>query len=151
LTTTTLAKFNAAKHALAEARSIDEVKDIRDKAEALRLYSIQQRESFGMQNDIAEIKIRAERRIGEMIPEMQERGELAKQGRQEQTSDDRRFKLDELGMAQNTLSVWENTTNINAKNDDNSCIPKIDVRVTIPKSEHEKIIARVEDGETRGG
>jgi len=58
----TLVRFNAARQALMEARSIDEVKDARDKAEALRLYSIQQRDGLEMQNDIAEIKIRGERR-----------------------------------------------------------------------------------------
>lgn len=66
-----LVKFDAAKRALAEARSIDKVKDIRDKAEALRLYIRQQGEGLEMQNDIAEIKIRAERRAGELLAEME--------------------------------------------------------------------------------
>lgn len=64
---TVLVKFEAAKRALAEARSIDEVKLVRDQAEALRLYVRQQGDSLEMQNDIAEIKLRAERRAGELL------------------------------------------------------------------------------------
>lgn len=64
-----LVRFDVARVALAEARSIDEVKSVRDKAEALRLYARQAGESLEMQNDIAEIKIRAERRAGELLKE----------------------------------------------------------------------------------
>lgn len=85
--TTTLRRFSAARRALAEARNIDEVKDVRDKAEALRAYAIQRGESHEMQNDIAEIKVRAERRIGELIPQMQERGELVRQGQRQDLTD----------------------------------------------------------------
>lgn len=68
--TMALVKFEAVKQALAEARSIDEIKQIRDKAEALRLYVKQQGDGLEMQNDIAEIKLRAERRAGELLAEM---------------------------------------------------------------------------------
>ena len=53
------------------ARTIDEVKDVRDKAEALRLYMRQAGESLEMQNDVAEIKLRAERRAGEILQDME--------------------------------------------------------------------------------
>jgi hypothetical protein len=62
--------FEAAKRALAEARSIDEVKQVRDQAEALRLYVKQQGECLQMANDICEIKLRAERKAGEMLAAM---------------------------------------------------------------------------------
>ncbi len=57
------------KQAIVEARSIDEVKAIRDKAEALRAYAKQAGESLTAQNDLCEIKLRAERRAGEMLKE----------------------------------------------------------------------------------
>ncbi len=69
-----LIHFNKAKQELALATEIDEVKEIRDKAEALRAYAKQAGESLGMQNQCAEIKIRAERRAGELIPEQIKHG-----------------------------------------------------------------------------
>lgn len=65
-----LVKFNQAYQALMVAKNIDEVKQIRDQAEALRLYLKQQGESLEMQNACAEIKLRAERRAGEILREM---------------------------------------------------------------------------------
>jgi N6-adenosine-specific RNA methylase IME4 len=67
---TELTYFNAAKTALAKATKIDEVKEIRDKAEALRAYHKQVGDTLEMQNDCAEIKIRAEIRAGEILIEM---------------------------------------------------------------------------------
>ena len=64
--TTALTHFNKARKELALATDIDEVKEIRDKAEALRAYAKQQGESLGMQNDCAEFRIRCEVRIGEV-------------------------------------------------------------------------------------
>ena len=65
-----LEKWNNAKTAIAECKTVDEVKHIRDKAEALRMYAKQAGESLQVQNDIAEIKIRAERKAGELLRDM---------------------------------------------------------------------------------
>ncbi len=105
--TTTLTKFSAARWALAEARSIDEVKDVRDKAEALRIYAIQRGESHEMQNDIAEIKVRAERRIGELIPQMQERGELARRGQPVTKMSCDTTSLSNIGISRDQSSQWQ--------------------------------------------
>ena len=67
---TMLMKFEGTERALAEARTIIEVKNIRDQAEALRQYVKQANLGLEIQNRIAEIKIRAERRGGEMINEL---------------------------------------------------------------------------------
>jgi hypothetical protein len=69
--TPALVAFEKAKRALAEARTLDEVKDVRDKAEAIRLYYKQAKESLEMQNAVAEIKLRAERRAGELLAAME--------------------------------------------------------------------------------
>lgn len=66
-----LVHFDRARQELALAKDIDEIKQIRDKAEALRHYIRQQGASLEMQNQCAEIKIRAERRAGEMLAEME--------------------------------------------------------------------------------
>ena len=60
-----LVKYEAARHALQEAKSIDEVKDIRDKVEALKSYA-RQRDDKDMEVWLSEIKLRADRRIGEI-------------------------------------------------------------------------------------
>jgi N6-adenosine-specific RNA methylase IME4 len=67
---TTLTRYDSMRQAIVEAHSIDDVKEIRDKAEALRQYARQAGESLENQNMIAEIKLRAERRAGELIGEM---------------------------------------------------------------------------------
>ena len=74
---TQLVKYEAARQALSEAKAIDEVKDIRDKAEAMRLYA-KQAKDFDMANWAAEIRIRAERKLGEMLKAQRESGGMAK-------------------------------------------------------------------------
>lgn len=59
------------RQALAEARTIDEVKIIRDQAETVRYYFSIQSSSLESQNYAAEIKLRAERRLGEMLADME--------------------------------------------------------------------------------
>jgi phage N-6-adenine-methyltransferase len=54
--------------ALAAAKSTDEVKDWRDKAEAMRAYAHQSK-NRQLEIDAAEIRIRAERRLGELLIE----------------------------------------------------------------------------------
>src|SRR6266542_3120338 len=62
-----LARLELARRLLAEVRSVDEVKSIHDLAEAARVYARQARLGLEAQNDSAEIKLRAERRLGELL------------------------------------------------------------------------------------
>lgn len=61
------AVLESARRALAVAGSFDEVKTIRDRAEALRVYLRSITAAREAQNECAEIKIRAERRMGEEL------------------------------------------------------------------------------------
>ena len=63
-----LIRYNAACKALAEARAVDEVVLIRDKASAVAA-AARIAKNHDLEIDAAEIRIRAERRLGEMINE----------------------------------------------------------------------------------
>ena len=68
---TQLIHYDEMRANLVLASKVDEVKDIRDKAEALRQYARQAGESLESKNAIAEIKLRAERRAGELLGAME--------------------------------------------------------------------------------
>lgn len=72
----TLIKYDAACRALAAAKAVDEVKDLRDKAEAMRIYGMQANNK-ALEVDAAEIRIRAERRLGELIAAQKSEAGLA--------------------------------------------------------------------------
>ena len=73
---TQLVKYEAACRAVAEAVSIDEAKEFRDQSEAMRAYA-KQAKNKQLEVQAAEIRIRAERRIGELMAAQRDAGLLS--------------------------------------------------------------------------
>ena len=71
-----LAKYDAMCQAIVACASVDEVKDIRDKARALEVYA-HQAQNEEVEIKAAEIRIRAERKAGELLKETEESGARA--------------------------------------------------------------------------
>ena len=107
-----LVQYDAARKALQAAHSVDEVRDIKDKAEAVRAYARQAGDTE-MANWAVEIKLRAERRAGEIIAEMKaanllaEAGDIEKQ-RERRTGSSTSVKtLKDLGISRNQSANWQ--------------------------------------------
>ena len=78
--TTALAKYDAACRAIAEAATVDEVKYFNDQATAMQAYA-RQAGNRELEAQCAEIRMRATRRLGEMVREQKLTIGLAKGGR----------------------------------------------------------------------
>jgi hypothetical protein len=97
-----LAILNQAAQALAQCSDLKEVKSIRDKAEAVRKYAQNAALGLQIQNQAAELKLRAERRAGELLASLKLRG-----GNRKSNSHDDSLKLTDLGIDHNQSARWQ--------------------------------------------
>src|ERR1700730_4985813 len=112
-----LAKYNAAKQALAAAVRVDEVKDIRDKAVAMRVYAMQAKDRV-LIDQATEIRMRAERRAGELLARMEKnKGAVpGKTGSKGRPVLDDAPKLSDLDINKSQSARWQKLAEI--KEDD---------------------------------
>jgi hypothetical protein len=92
--------YDSACRAIAAAKSVDEVKNIRDKSEALRACA-RVAKNRQLEIDAAEIRIRAERRLGELIIIGKEAGQIAEGRPPKNCTDEERFprvRLEDAGI-----------------------------------------------------
>jgi len=104
---TSLVRYDAARTALQAASSVDEVKDIRDKAQAMAAYARQANDT-ALVEWATEIKVRAERRAGEMLADMKVNSARARVGNP-QLSQAATIAptLDMLGVSKDQSSRWQ--------------------------------------------
>jgi phage N-6-adenine-methyltransferase len=109
---TSLARISKAITALAAAKTLDDVLQIRDQAEALRVYIKAASQGFEAANAAAEIKLRAERKAGEMLAAMDKH----KGGRPSETSNSvlpvSGESLDDLGIDKMQSSRWQKEASV---------------------------------------
>jgi hypothetical protein len=103
---TALIRYDAARKAIAAARRVDEVKSIRDRAEAVRVYA-KQAGDFELQNKAAEIRLLAERRAGQLLVDMQVSGERQAKGRGRPKKVSSPTTLPKLGITRDQSSKWQ--------------------------------------------
>ena len=106
---TALATVAKAKQQLAACDSIEEAKNIRNKAEAVRQYMKAANDGHEAQNHAATIKLLAERRLGELLAAMpkQHGSRPADTGSHDVTP-----SLDDLGITKNQSSRWQKQASV---------------------------------------
>jgi len=110
-----LVRYETAKNAIAEYKSVDEVKDFRDKAIAIQAYA-KQANDYGLERDASIARVRAERKCGELLRDM----EKAKGGwnaRKKSCGSDERLQdepktLTEMGLTKDQSSKWQKLADI---------------------------------------
>lgn len=111
-----LVRYDAMCHAIETASSVDEAKEIRDKAIALAAYS---KQALNRENErkCCEIRIRAERRAGELLIETKKNGQRdrGKGGDRKSPSRESSVKLSEHGISYDQSSDWQKLAEIPKK------------------------------------
>ena len=108
-----LIKYDRARKALAEAHRVDEVKKVRDQAMAVALYARQAKDQQMIQW-ATEIKIRAERRTGELLRATVKARQRQGKGRPQKNapSDGHLPTLIELGISEHQRDDWQKLADI---------------------------------------
>jgi len=104
MVTQQLATLEEATRMLGECRTIDEAKKVRDLAAAYQVYAREAELGFEAQSYGAEIKLRAERRCGEVLAEMAANGARSTGGK---PSSPATVTRESLGVTPDESSQWQ--------------------------------------------
>lgn len=111
---TLLIQYDAARRALAEAKSVDEVISIRNEMEHVKLYGKQVKDRT-LIAEASEIQVRAERRLGEILLEAEKTG-LIRPGRpRKNPTETEGFTLKEAGIDHKTSAKAQKTASISER------------------------------------
>jgi hypothetical protein len=104
-----LAVLDQASQILEEARSLEDVKVIRDKAEAARTFIRAARLGLDLQNRAAELKLRAERKAGQFLASLKLRGGRRSKGHAVT------LKLEDLGISRQQSKRWQAVASVSER------------------------------------
>lgn len=125
-----LAHYDAACHALAQAANVDEVLNIRDQAEVMRAYS-RQAKNYELESYASEIRLRAERKLGELIIQQKATVGLAPAGRPAKSvvSDDQLNRIP-------TLAEMGISKDLSSRSQKLAAVPKAEFEASIAEHKH---------------
>ena len=108
---TSLVLLDEARARLARVASVDDAKKIRDQAAAMEHYARQQKGALDAANKASEIKVRAERRIGELlkaVPRVEPKDAGKRGGRPSKTTphDGESFRSEVVVLDRDDLDRW---------------------------------------------
>lgn len=89
-------------HLLAKAQSLDDIKSLRDKSEAARTFIKAARLGLDLQNRAAELRLRAERKAGNLLSSLHLRG-----GNRRSKRHHAALKLEDLGISRDQSRRWQ--------------------------------------------
>lgn len=107
-----LIKYDAARYALQVAVSVDEVKDIRDKAQAMAAYAKQANDTQLIEW-ATELKVRAERKAGQLLAEMPKATGTLLSGNSPRSHDATTANtLEDMGINKSQSSRWQKLASV---------------------------------------
>ena len=114
-----LVRYEEARRALAEYKTVDEVKDFRDKVLAIEAYA-KQANDFDLERDAAIARVRAERKCGQLLAETEKAKGQLKQGNSlpqshATTTGDKPKTLAEMGVTKDQSSKWQQLAKVPEK------------------------------------
>jgi hypothetical protein len=130
-----LTRYENARRALAEAHRVDEAKGIRDMAVAAQVYAKQAKDRQLIQH-ATEIRLRAERRAGELLAQMEKnkgarQQGIGRRGKNAVDPNDRVPRLSDLSITKDQSSRWQKLAALPAREFENKVTRATDTAVAV--------------------